>query len=62
MNKSIPAPNRFYTAKEIADLLTVSTTTAYRIIKQLNDELKEQGYIIVPGKIGRNYFESKIVM
>lgn len=54
--------SRFYTAKEVSEILNVSETTAYRMIKKLNDELAKLDYIIIPGRIGRNYFESKIMM
>lgn len=56
------AKRRFYTAKEVSELLSVSETTAYRMIKKLNDELVKSNYIIIPGRIGKNYFESKIMM
>ena len=51
--------SKFYTAKEVADLLGVSKSTAYREIKRLNKELKEKGFLIVPGKISKKYFSEK---
>ncbi|MBA9087506.1 transcriptional antiterminator [Fontibacillus solani] len=53
---------KFLKATDVARLLQVSETTAYRIIKQLNDELKEQGKIVIAGKISRKYFEEKVYM
>ena len=53
---------RFYNAQEVSTMLGVSKTTAHRIIKKLNDTLAADGYIIVPGKISKKYFESKVVM
>lgn len=53
---------KFLKATDVAQLLQVSETTAYRIIKKLNDELKEQGKIVIAGKISRKYFEEKVYM
>lgn len=50
---------RFYTADDIADILYVSKSTAYREIKKLNDELKQMGYITICGKVPRKFFEEK---
>ncbi len=47
-------------AQEISETLGTSKSHAYKIMKQLNDELKKQGYIIVAGKVSRAYFEEKI--
>ena len=49
----------FYTADDIAAILTVSRPTAYRIIKRLNDELKDKGYIVVSGRVPKRYFNEK---
>jgi hypothetical protein len=46
----------------VAAILGVSQATAYRRIAELNQELKEQGKIIVRGKISRKYFEEKVVI
>lgn len=62
MNKEMNKLKRFYNAKDVAEMLEVSETTAYRIIKQLNDQLKNDGYIIIPGRISINYFESKVAI
>ncbi len=37
--------NIFYTAEDIAKILNISKPTAYRIIKCLNVELKEKGFM-----------------
>ncbi len=51
---------RFLTANDVAEFMGVSVPMAYKIIRQLNDELKKHGYITVAGKISRIYFEEKI--
>ena len=53
---------KFLTASDVAAILGVSQATAYRRIAELNQELKEQGKIIVRGKISRKYFEEKVVI
>lgn len=51
---------KFYTAEDVAKIMNVSTVTGYRIIKRLNNELKEKGYITVAGKISKRYFNEKV--
>ena len=46
-------------AKEIMQTLGIGCGKAYKIIKQLNEELKMQGYIIIAGKCSRRYFNEK---
>ena len=53
---------QFLTAADVAKILSTSEATAYRIIKNLNEELKKKGKIILPGKISRRYFEEKIYL
>lgn len=52
----------FLTATDVAKILRTSEATAYRIIRDLNEELKKKGKIILPGKISRRYFEEKIYL
>ncbi len=50
----------FLTASDVANYMGISVPTAYKIIRQLNNELKKEGYITIAGKISRIYFEKKI--
>lgn len=61
MTQKILEP-KFLTATDVAEILQVSTTSAYRIIKRLNNELEEQGKIVVAGKISRRFFEEKVYL
>jgi prophage antirepressor-like protein len=54
--------NHFIRAKEVAKILDCSESRAYKIIKQLKDELKEQGYIVLAGRVPRNYFMKRICL
>ncbi len=49
----------FYTAMEVSEMLGVSKGCAYRVIRRLNDELREKGYIVIAGKIPKQYFKDK---
>lgn len=46
--------------KDVMAALEVSESKAYGIIKQLNSELSAKGYIVIPGKVSRAYFEEKL--
>ena len=45
---------------EVEEMMGVSQAKAYKLIRQLNNELKEAGYITVPGRVSRRYFEERI--
>ena len=49
----------FITAAEMAEILGISKPYAYKIIKQLNEELEAKGFITIPGRISKKYFEEK---
>ena len=50
----------FYDADDSAEMLNVSKPTAYRIIKKLNSELIEKGYITISGRVPKKYFDEKM--
>ncbi|MDO5783435.1 MAG: hypothetical protein Q4P20_00065 [Eubacteriales bacterium] len=50
---------RYVTAAEVAEAMGVCLATAYTVIKKLNAELNEKGYITVRGKVSRKYFEER---
>ena len=50
----------FMKAEEVQEFLGVSRTESYRIIKRLNEELKEGGYLVISGRVSRKYLEEKI--
>ena len=49
----------YITAEEAAEILGVSRGYAYKIIRGLNNELKEKGYRVISGKVPTKYFEEK---
>lgn len=46
--------------KDVMAVLEVSESKAYGIIRQLNAELAERGFITIPGKVPTAYFQEKI--
>lgn len=52
--------NLFIKAEEIAKKLGVSKPYAYKLIRKLNEELKNRGFITISGKVSRQFFEEKI--
>lgn len=50
---------QYITAKEISGMLGVSNSKAYAIIRELNAELKERGYLTIPGKVSRAFYNEK---
>lgn len=50
----------FMRADEVAEELDVSKAYAYKIIRQLNDELSAKGFITVAGRVSRQYFSERI--
>lgn len=50
---------QFITAEEVADIMGISRTKAYQIVREMNKELKEKGYITIAGKCPVQYFREK---
>lgn len=48
-----------YGAKDLAALLGVSESMAYRYIQQMNAELAQKGFITCRGKIPKAYVETR---
>lgn len=49
----------YYSAKDITKMLDISEASAYKIIKTLNNELVQKGFLVVNGKISKAYFHEK---
>ncbi len=52
--------NLFIKAEEVAKELDVSKPYAYKLIRKLNEELKNRGFITISGKVNRQFFEEKV--
>lgn len=53
------AERTYLTSQEVAEMMGVSVSTAYKVMRQLNKELAAKGYMTVSGRINRNYFIEK---
>ena len=51
--------NQFMSVDEVANMLQVSKSLAYKLVQKLNDELKEKGYLTVSGRVSRKYLEER---
>lgn len=49
----------FITAEEAAEMLGISKPYAYKLIKKMNAELTEKGFVTIAGKVSRRYFEER---
>lgn len=54
--------NKFFNIKDISEMLGISETTAYRLIKKLNEDLKKKGMITISGRISKRYFQERTYM
>lgn len=52
--------NQMLRVADVAKELDVSESYAYKIIRQLNRELKEKGFLTIAGRINRQYFNERI--
>lgn len=50
----------FIKADEVSKTMGISRAYAYRIIRQLNGELKDKGYIVIDGRTSRKYFNERL--
>ena len=46
----------FMRAEEVANVLDVSVPYAYKLIRKLNQELKDRGCMVIAGRGDRKYF------
>lgn len=49
----------YYTAQEVEEMLGVSRAKAYKVIKELNEELEAKGYLVTAGKVPKKYLAEK---
>lgn len=46
-------------AEEVAKALNTSKSYAYKVIRKLNEEMKEKGMLVVKGKVSADYFAER---
>ena len=50
---------QYLTAQEVAEVVGVSAGKAYSMIREMNAELKAEGYLTVAGKVPTAFFQKK---
>jgi hypothetical protein len=51
--------NFFYDCEDIKLILDVKQNKAYQIIRKLNKELEEKGYLTQQGRVNAKYFQER---
>lgn len=51
---------KFFDVNDVGKMLGVGKSKAYQVIRKLNKELENNGYLIVAGKIPKKYFLERI--
>ncbi|MFI3211726.1 MAG: DNA-binding protein [Eubacteriales bacterium] len=49
----------FITVAEIKTLLDISESKAYHVIRDLNKELSQRGFMVIQGRVSRQYFNER---
>ncbi|MEG0169815.1 MAG: DNA-binding protein [Anaerorhabdus sp.] len=49
----------FIKVEEIAKDLGVSKPYAYKLVREMNEELKVKGFMTIAGRVSRQYYEEK---
>ena len=49
----------YLTVNDVIEILGVSRSLAYKLIRNMNDDLAAKGYLTVAGKVPKKYFEEQ---
>lgn len=52
--------DNFITVAEVSEYMKISKSKAYRVVKGLNDELKEKGFLVIAGRCPKKYFLERV--
>ena len=50
---------QFVDVRDVMRVYGVSESKAYSILRKLNSDLKERGFITIPGKVPKAFFEER---
>lgn len=50
----------YYTAQEVMEILGVSRAKAYKVVRELNEELAAKGYIVTTGKVPKKFLAERL--
>ncbi len=48
------------TVEEVAEELKVSKSYAYKVVRELNAEMRELGYLTISGRVNTSFFRKKL--
>lgn len=51
---------KFLEVGDVMQILGISRSAAYKLMRQINSELEKKGYIVIRGKVSRKYFGERI--
>ena len=51
--------NLFIRVDEMVNELQISKPYAYKLMREMNDELRKKGFMTIAGRVSRQYFEEK---
>ena len=51
---------RYVRAAEVAEMIGVSRAKAYKMVAQMNEELKAKNYLVISGRVPRKYLMEKL--
>jgi len=51
--------NLFIKVDEMVRELQISRPYAYKLMREMNEELEKKGYMTISGRVSRQYFEEK---
>ena len=51
--------SRFYFCRDVMQMMECKENKAYKIIRQLNGELKAKGILTYDGRVPKNYFDQR---
>ena len=50
---------KFLEVGDVMQILGISRSAAYKLMRKLNDEMVKKGYIAIRGRVNRKYFEER---
>ena len=51
---------RFLTAQDVVEMLNVSLSYTYKLIRRLNAGLESEGFVTIKGRVSTQYFMERI--
>ena len=52
----------FYDAEDIMEIMRIKKSSAYKLIKELNEELNDKGSLTQGGVVRADYFRERVYM